>query len=933
MNLRSPLVLAAVLAAPWCVLPQRLVLPDHLPSAHPRVAARAGNSQPEIRALIASDPVARDIIERAEAELAPYLERVRTDPEWMASRLQMYWKSHATEIYNRGDSFDHAGGPAAPVATVRFPGSRNSTTVYRAPKLEDIPPFEDETKGVLVVNGSLSGHPLEWASPSKTGWVIDVINRDILHYAQNAAQLAWLTGNEEYARFAFTIFDTYMRGIDARNEPIDLNHGFSQNIYGMSSFEVIQEGVLQTLATTYDFLYDFNRRSHPDALPVYASAFRKWIAVTIHNGVPFNNWDLFKARLVVSVALVLEDNSAYSNHQGAQYFLDQILNEDATRQWSLRKLATRGFDPVTGIWFESPGYSMDVTNNFITLLNTLDQAIGTDLLKDIPIVGKAVYSMAQYAFPNGLTVAWGDSHYGPISTSAACQMVLNAQRHHRPEQEVLFTSMVYQLNLLNGKADTSEGSLCRGDRSGLDALFDRTALKLDPTVPPLKPSDLLTATFSAPSVSYFVQRNGLDPKTALMISEAGSLGNHQHANGISMELYGFGLPLAPDAGIGSSYFNSDYAEYYSQFPAHNTVAVDGISAYPTMKSHHGFTVNDAFPPSGDKHGIDSPITFSDVSFVEPETQADQRRVMSIIRTSPTTGYYLDIFRSRRRDHQDLKHDYFFHGLGQTLDIADENGKPLLQTPTKELTFANEELVAYDYLYDKHAVASSTAYRASYTLKLPNQPERELHLWLAGEAHRQLFSVLAPPQRSLGDVVPETLNSLPMRTLVLRQSGEAWDHPFISIVEPADSSHPASVERVQDKTPAEAPKGVVVLRVDSRGGIQQWIFNSDEQSLTITTSDHTFQGDYGVLSTAEKEISLFLGSGQLLGDASVTISLQKTGSAFVEHRDGGWTGSLTEPGLLTIAEPLVPSGELSWNGKQYRGKRIGGTFTFSLPATD
>ena len=170
MNLRSPLVLAAVLAAPWCVFPQRIVLPDHLPSAHPRVAARVGNSQPEIRALIASDPVTRDIIERAEAELAPYLEHVRTDPEWMSSRLQMYWKSHAAEVHNRGDAFDHAGGAAAPVATVRYPGSRNPTTVYRAPKLEDIPPFEDDTKGVLLANGSVPGHPLEWASPSKTGW-------------------------------------------------------------------------------------------------------------------------------------------------------------------------------------------------------------------------------------------------------------------------------------------------------------------------------------------------------------------------------------------------------------------------------------------------------------------------------------------------------------------------------------------------------------------------------------------------------------------------------------------------------------------------------------------------------------------------------------------------------------------------------------------
>ena len=53
-----------------------------------------------------------------------------------------------------------------------------------------------------------------------------------------------------------------------------------------------------------------------------------------------------------------------------------------------------------------------------------------------------------------------------------------------------------------------------------------------------------------------------------------------------MELYGKGYILGPDAGLGSGYFAQDYAEYYSQFLAHNTVIVDGISRYPEMKSNH-----------------------------------------------------------------------------------------------------------------------------------------------------------------------------------------------------------------------------------------------------------------------------------------------------------------------------------------------------------
>jgi len=278
-------ILVAAPAAMWGANSQSIALPAHLADVHPRISVRPGNSQAEIRALIGADAAAKAAVDRARAELATYIDHFRQDPMWVASRLQMYWKSHATDVYNRGDVFDHVDGHA-PVATVRYPGSRDPVSVYRAPKLEDIPPYEDDTRGVYLVNTSQPGQPMEWAAPSKTGRAIDGINSNILRMAQTAAQLAWITGDEEYSRFAFTIFDTYMRGMYYRNKPIDLNHGHSQNIYGMSTFEVIQEGVLPGLATTYDFLYNYIEKSQPDALPIYADTFRKWIDVTIVNGVP-----------------------------------------------------------------------------------------------------------------------------------------------------------------------------------------------------------------------------------------------------------------------------------------------------------------------------------------------------------------------------------------------------------------------------------------------------------------------------------------------------------------------------------------------------------------------------------------------------------------------------------------------------------------------
>lgn len=145
-------------------------------------------------------------------------------------------------------------------------------------------------------------------------------------------------------------------------------------------------------------------------------------------------------------------------------------------------------------------------------------------------------------------------------------------------------------------------------------LFGDKPLIIDDKISVGKIDDYVTPTFYAPNVSWFVQRNGMHPRHSLMISLNASKGNHMHANGISMELYGKGLPLGPDAGIGLTlYSGQDYLEYYSQFPAHNTVCVDGISAYPVMKSNHAFKLLNCYPQAGKKVAY-QPVSYSDMLF-------------------------------------------------------------------------------------------------------------------------------------------------------------------------------------------------------------------------------------------------------------------------------------------------------------------------------
>src|SRR5258708_24178050 len=339
-----------------------------------------------------------------------------------------------------------------------------------------------------------------------------------------------------------------------------------------------------------------------------------------------------------------------------------------------------------------------------------------------------------------------------------------------------------------------------------------------------------------------------------------------------MELYGNGLVLAPEGVIGTSYFQPDYAEYYSQLPAHNTVVVDGISSYPSMKSAHGFKVLGSYPSSGVRSGIFPGLTYSDLYFLEPETNADQRRVMSIIRTSNATGYYVDIFRSRKKNGGDKKHDYFYHDLGQEVALADAQGKALEIHPTEELTFADGDLPAYDYLWDKKSVRDADDFKATFKLRVPGKEDVFMNMWMHGEPNREIFSVQSPPSRAFRDgMLPKEIADLPLPTIVARQWGEAWTKPFVAVYEPSTKSEPQSIASIRSFSPDSAPEDFVGIAVEGRIGDKQWIF-SDAAAHKITYQAMNFEGALGVVGEVKGNTEyLFLGQGNKIAEQGFSIA--------------------------------------------------------------
>ena len=105
------------------------VLPPE--AGHPRYLTTPAGKETTWE-LIRTEPWAGEVFRRLRERTDAYVER---GEEWLVSRLQMYWKTHATEVFIRGEYFDHAGGAKAPAPPRSVNRRACGTTPARADRL------------------------------------------------------------------------------------------------------------------------------------------------------------------------------------------------------------------------------------------------------------------------------------------------------------------------------------------------------------------------------------------------------------------------------------------------------------------------------------------------------------------------------------------------------------------------------------------------------------------------------------------------------------------------------------------------------------------------------------------------------------------------------------------------------------------------------
>lgn len=105
--------------------------------------------------------------------------KVDAQPDWLYSRLQMFWNTHATDVFINGERFDHPGGERAAEPTVKYNGTRGTESQYNRPRLEDMVPYDDDEQGNVTYINKVTGK-MEKTSPAKTKFVTKIEDEKVI---------------------------------------------------------------------------------------------------------------------------------------------------------------------------------------------------------------------------------------------------------------------------------------------------------------------------------------------------------------------------------------------------------------------------------------------------------------------------------------------------------------------------------------------------------------------------------------------------------------------------------------------------------------------------------------------------------------------------------------------------------------------------------
>jgi hypothetical protein len=824
-------------------------------SGHPAILVKAADKE-AVLAKIRQQPWARQALDNLVAHVEPYVRRHQKDPEWILSRYLMNRAPgrRYTHFYADSDGtalVRYAGDAPFPTVRVtphkRVPLNRDGLP-YVLPAIEDLVPYD--TSLTMTLQSTAPGGKKEKVNPQS---FVEKINGKINALVLDAAVIYWLTGQEEYAAFAADVLAQWARGASYQHPIV----GPCRT--GFLSIQTLGDGAYEPLLLAYDFLYDYLRQKKYK-MHYYQGVFEKIAHTMTFRGYWNNNWFAAQTPAMVFSALLLEDKKQ------RDYYLDFYLRKDtingACGHLAMPSVVSKWLTP-DGHWKEPGGYHNFPVGSLLQSAVALENN-GYPVFRQFPALFDASYVMLKYSFPNFKASSFGDTGRPAQSAEALELGILMAHKYRHAMLPQLASAMEV---LIHNKLYRREET----DYLGL--LLYLPALPVNNTVKYNWPR-----SGELDFAKLYLQRNGTDPDHGLMYQVQGASYNHNHANGMAVELYGAGKVMGVDPGNGPTYESPMHVDYYAQWAAHNTVVAGGQSGpVPQFKGGGGKKEMGqislaAMEPRPEQAAVSPFCSFTDTRYTDISTNTGQQRALAIIRTSEKTGYYVDIYRSAHPQ----SNEYLYHNVGSEVRFLDARRQPEATTPAafpiSQAPFDPPGLrVPTDY---QSTGPHPNSLIALFSLKEEPGPESFLQVLFPGEQDREFYTAWAPKSGT----APAPYNMRPTPMLVARQQGQAWDRPFVAVYEPFIGAQNHSVDRVElvDRSGAGT---FTALKVTNKNQTQQLVLQSLEPEKLFGNQDWQFRGSFGVVGLAHNTLAyLYLGAGQEVACQGYTLKGAQPNSA-------------------------------------------------------
>ncbi len=713
----------------------------------------------------------------------------------------------------------------------------------------------------------------------------------VLSSAAHAGMLYYLTEDEDYAQYAADIIWHYFQELSPRTPE-------KTAICGNYFYD--PRSTYPHLAYAYDFIYNFlntqGRQVYDKAAGTHIAYSNETAQKAMKNvagnallesggrdtkyGKLVSNHPILTAPGALAAILCIDDDTE------RERLFNVFWNTGTRRQNSFTKTVMPIFGEQ-GIWPESTSYSF--MSRIQLVLNMVDRIKPelnvTDTYKNVL---DGVFLFENLRHPNRSYVRYGDSKRYNDGSKFLFRYVLSiAKRKGYADLQSKAETALAQYYNVEGGRNQAFGTSAFG---GLDhlGLFWGEEFPLNSTQDfDYKPTVIVKHAGVALQRNYTETNNEIYGLCGII---GGAHYVHSHATGITMELYGLGDIMAANGGMPPTVAERklpEHTNYFRLYAGNNTVIVNGTSKGRQQGSWssnsylwQNTTVNVAAEPAHLEDPLSPNFSFTTQFLDDNINNSDQQRTLSTIRTSPTTAYYFDMFRSKSLNINNF-HDYIYHNIGDATTIKTSEGSTISVSSTNR------------YQNDIGDPVESPGWRFFENTNVTEPTNEALHIRFDLDATNSYMNMFAPAgvtreyTKALGPATREALNGYvnkKTQVVAIRQEGEAWEKPYVHIFEPSKSTN-TSVKSVEHIYNGNTIAGAKVISEVNGVKITDYIF-SNSGSKNVQYFDINFTGEFGIVRTELKDgktdVSLYLGKGSTLKFLDETITGDGEGKAYKEY---------------------------------------------------